>query len=100
MEFTQIPQRDKARDLGVADLRGSTIDVVYEVAAPTDRCSTPSVHTLGRVPAGFTVIFASMNVAGTAAISVSATAEDKNKWTDTRIYTRASETGTAKLEVR
>jgi hypothetical protein len=99
MEYTQIPKRETARDLGIADFRGSTIDVVYEVKAPTDRCSTPAAHRLGRVPTGFTVI-SNSNTAGTGAIVVSATAEDKNKWTATRIYTRANATGTAKLEVR
>jgi hypothetical protein len=90
MEFTQIPQRDKARDLSPGDFRPSTIDVVYEIA----NRSTPSIHTLGRVPTGYVVVGSSVAVP-------EHTAEDKNKWTADRIYTRSvANAGTAKLEVR
>ena len=90
MQFTQIPQRDKARDLSVADMRPAIIDVVYEES----NRSTPSIHTLGRVPTGYVVV-------GRDNASPEHTAEDKNKWTATRIYTRSvATTGTAKLEVR
>jgi hypothetical protein len=96
MDFTQIPKRETARDLGVADFRPSYIDVVYELPDH----STPSIHTLGRVPTGFTVI-STDNKGGAAPVIPEATAEDKNKWTATRIYTRSvAVSGTAKLEVR
>ncbi|HNW93968.1 MAG TPA: hypothetical protein PKM88_13750 [bacterium] len=95
MEFTQIPQRNAARELSVADLRPNTIEVVYEEAGR----STPAIHSLGRVPQGFTVISAT-DAAGTGAIVVSATRDDQSKWTPTRIYTRADVPGKAKLEVR
>jgi hypothetical protein len=94
MQFTQIPQRDKARDLMASDLRQSSITTVYEIAAR----STPAIHALGRVPSGFTVVSA-MNTAGTAAINVSATQEDRNKWTADRIYTRADAAGTSKIKL-
>ena len=96
MDFTQIPKREPARDLGITDGRQKYIDVVYELANK----STPAIHTLGRVPAGFTQITHGNDGAGSP-ILIEATAEDINKWTATRIYTRSTYTaGKAKLEVR